>query len=255
MATTTHDFRQDRRSGPHDRRRDASLATRTDALETTPRGAAYAPAYVARGSLVEGVRVSWGGIWGGVLTAVGLLILMAALGLAVGITAADPQATDARTMGTAAGIWGGVSLLIALFVGGTVATRIGATYDGATGFWEGALVWVVSILLMAYLAASGVSNLVGGAFSLMDSASQAVGTMMQGQGDPVAAQANQAASRGQAAVEGLKQQFDSGMLQQKAAEAKPAASRTAWITFGALVLSLLAAVLGAMVGRRKHPVV
>ena len=43
----------------------------------------------------------------------------------------------------------------------------------------------------------------------------------------------------------------SGALQQKAEEVKPQASRAAWITFGALLLSLLAAVLGAMAGRRN----
>jgi uncharacterized protein involved in exopolysaccharide biosynthesis len=34
---------------------------------------------------------------------------------------------------------------------------------------------------------------------------------------------------------------------------KPTVSKAAWITFGALVLSLLAAVLGAMAGRRRPP--
>jgi hypothetical protein len=50
----------------------------------------------------------------------------------------------------------------------------------------------------------------------------------------------------------------SGALQQKAQELKPQATRTAWIAFGALVLSLAAAVLGATAGRRnpqKAPVV
>ena len=42
----------------------------------------------------------------------------------------------------------------------------------------------------------------------------------------------------------------SGALQQKAEEVKPEATKAAWITLGALVLSLLAAVLGAMTGRR-----
>ena len=35
---------------------------------------------------------------------------------------------------------------------------------------------------------------------------------------------------------------------------KPAATKTAWITFAALVLSLVTAVVGAMVGRRKPDV-
>jgi hypothetical protein len=43
----------------------------------------------------------------------------------------------------------------------------------------------------------------------------------------------------------------SGALQQKAEEVKPQATQAAWITFGALLLSLLAAVLGAMAGRRN----
>jgi hypothetical protein len=44
----------------------------------------------------------------------------------------------------------------------------------------------------------------------------------------------------------------SGALQQKAEEVKPQAAKAAWITLGALVLSLLAAVFGAMAGRRPE---
>src|SRR3954467_9089104 len=84
----------------------------------------------------EGLKVSWGGIWGGVLLAVGLLILLTALGLAVGVSAVQPGETEASTVGTGAGIWAGVSLLLALFVGGLAATRIGAITDRATGFFE-----------------------------------------------------------------------------------------------------------------------
>jgi hypothetical protein len=64
----------------------------------------------------EGMRVSWGGVFGGVLVALGFLLLMTALGVAVGISAAQPGETDAGTLGTGAGIWGGLSLLIALFL-------------------------------------------------------------------------------------------------------------------------------------------
>jgi hypothetical protein len=44
----------------------------------------------------------------------------------------------------------------------------------------------------------------------------------------------------------------SGALEQKAAEVKAQATKAAWITFAALLLSLLAAVLGAMSGRRDE---
>src|SRR5438270_3706408 len=101
----------------------------------------------------EGMRVSWGGIFGGVMVAVGLLLLLAALGLAIGITAVDRQSTQLGSLGVGAAIWTGVSLLLALFLGGLVSSRLGATYDRTTSFFEGFLVWIVSLLLVAYLAA------------------------------------------------------------------------------------------------------
>lgn len=262
----------------------------------------------------EGLRVSWGGIFGGVLLAVGLLILLTSLGLAVGVSAVQPGETEASTLGTGAGIWAAVSLLVALFVGGLAATRIGAISDGGTSFAEGALVWIVSILLMGYAATSGIGMLAGGAFKLLGGASQvasqAIGAAAggaAGQGgasvdtsgsvdqivqrlrdpgtaqkvasatglpqDQVQSSLNQTAQRVEAnrdnpaqaaseAKQGLSQLMSqatsSGALQQKAQQTaedvKPAATKTAWITFAALVLSLVTAVVGAMVGRRRPDV-
>ena len=245
----------------------------------------------------EGMRVSWGGVFGGVLVALGFLLLMTALGVAVGISAAQPGETEASTLGTGAGIWAAVSLLLALFIGGMVSTKIGAIFDGTTGFFEGALVWVVSVLLMLYFASSGVSMLAGGAFRMVGGAAQAVSAVVQNQNvevsggvdqilqrlkDPKTAQQiasatgmqqsevqaslsetaqrveNSRDNPTQAAAEakqGMAQLMEraksSGALQQKAEEVQPQASKAAWITFGALLLSLLAAVLGAMAGRRK----
>ena len=252
---------------------------------------------------VEGMRVSWGGIFGGVLSAVGLLLLLAALGVAIGISALEPGETRASTMSTGAGVWAGVSLLLALFVGGLAATRIGAVSDRTTAFFEGARVWVVTILLMGYLATIGISTVTGGVFNMLGGATQAVGTVMQAGGadvdlsgnvdqmlqrlrDPNTARQiaaatgmqqtdvqealNDAAQRveqtrdnpGQAATEArqrlarlVDQAKSSGALQQKAEQIQPEASRAAWMTLGALLLSLLAAVVGAMAGRRRERVV
>lgn len=221
MSTTASDYRYDRRAGRSDRRAANSVAA-----------AAVTPIPVA---VSDGMRVSWAGVWGGVLAAVGLLLLLAALGVAVGVTAADPANTDVATLGSAAGIWAGASLLLALFVGGLVSTRAGAIHDRATSFWEGFLVWVVSLLLVAYLASSGVTTLATGAMHLVG-----VDT----------AKANPAA-----VVEQIKStvQGTGEGLQQRAAQAQPTAARAAWATFGALFLSLLASVAGSSVGRRRLP--
>lgn len=145
---------------------------------------------------VEGLRVSWGGVWGGVLVSMGLLLLLGALGVAVGVSAIDPLEADPRAVMTAAGIWGGVSLLAALFVGGLVATRIGMVFDGATALFQGMLVWVVALLFMAAFAGSGIGLAPELSFDLTGS------------------------------------------------------SQAAWMGLGAMLLSLLAAISGAMAGRR-----
>ena len=248
----------------------------------------------------EGMRVSWGGIFGGVLVAIGLLMLLAALGVAIGISATDPGQTQARTLGTGAGIYAAVSLLLALFVGGLVSTRIGAIFDGTTGFFEGALVWVVSLIMVATMASSGISMLAGGAFKLVGGATEAIGAVVQAQGganadvsgsvdqmiarlkDPgtarqiasatgmseseVSSTLSETAQRVEnnrndpkkaaaEAKQGMTQLYDkaksSGALERKAEEVKPQATKAAWITFGALLLSLAAAVVGALAGRRN----
>jgi amino acid transporter len=150
----------------------------------------------------------------------------------------DPAGTEAAKLGTGAGVWAGVSLLLALFMGGFVSTRIGATYDSQTSFFAGFLVWVVSIVLVAYLAASGASSLTGGAFQLFTSA----GPQAQ----------EQAAATIQEKAQELQQKAPD--LQQKAQEVKPQATKAAWIAFGSLILSLLAALIGSAAGRRRHPV-
>src|SRR4051812_5801983 len=109
----------------------------------------------ARGGL-EGLRVSWGGVWGGVLMTMGTMLLLGALAVAIGATAIDPERADRGKVMTAAGIWGAASLLISLFMGGMVATRIGMVLDRATAAFEGMLVWIVTVMLMAAFAGSGL---------------------------------------------------------------------------------------------------
>jgi len=247
----------------------------------------------------EGLRVSWASIWAGVLVAAGLMLLLAALGVAVGVTSVDPGDTDAGKFGAGAAAWAATSLLLSLFIGGLVSTLSGAIYDRTTGLVEGVLVWVVSVLLFGWLATTGISMVAGGAFKLVTGVGAAAGMaagvvgqrvdvssgdvdqIVQRLNDPKTAQQISAATGipqpevqqtlsdtarkvdaakenpGQAAAEarnGVARLYDearsSGRLEQKAEEIRPAVARTAWGTFGSLVLSLVASVLGAFVGRR-----
>lgn len=249
----------------------------------------------------EGMKVSWGGVFAGVLVAMGIGMLLASLGVAIGISAVDPGETEASTIGIGAAIWGGLQLLVALFVGGMVATRVGAIIDRTTGFFEGVLVWVVSLIVMAYLAGSGIASMAAGTFSLLGGATQTLTEVVEGQGAPAdvdisgtvdemvaqlrspelvnrvasltglsvnetrdtlnetatrveanrndPARAAEEARRGVATL--VERARTSGALAAQAQRVQPEAASTAWLTFAALLLSLAAAVLGAMLGRSK----
>ena len=67
----------------------------------------------------------------------GTLLFLTTLGLAVGISAADPGKTDAGALGLGAAIWSGLALSIALFVGGMAVTRSACSTTVPTGAFEG----------------------------------------------------------------------------------------------------------------------
>jgi len=231
-------------------------------------------------------RVSWPGVWSGVLAVIGILLLLTALGLAIGTVTVDNA--DAATLGTGAGIWAAASLLIALFFGGMMATRLGMITDRSTGAYEGMLVWVLSVLLILYLAASGIGLLASGAFNMVSGAGRAVsaaagsGDLSEGNIDQMVARLRDPQTAQQiAAATGMSPSEVSSQLDQTAqavqnARDNPAqaasemrrrmselmaraptdriqraAGMSAWATFFALLLSLGAAIGGAMMGRRN----
>jgi len=243
----------------------------------------------------DGLRISWGGIWAGVLTVLGTLLFLTTLGLAVGISAADPGSTDAGTLGLGAAIWSAVALLIALFVGGMAATRLGMIYDRATGAFEGALVWVLSFVAILWLASSGVQLVASGISRVFSGVTQTIGSVTGGVDDlstgdveqmlarlndprtvgtissatgipeqEVRSSLGEMAQRVEAARDNPEQaaaevRRGAEQLMARARQQLPAAAervqdtatKTAWITFAAMLISLIAAVAGAMAGRKR----
>jgi len=244
---------------------------------------------------LDGLRISWGGVWAGVLTVLGTLLFLTTLGLAVGVSAVDPTNTDASTVGIGAAVWSAVSLLIALFIGGMAATRLGMIFDRATGAFEGALVWVVSFVAILWLASSGVQLVASGISQVFSGVTRTIasaggGLDELGSGDvnqilarlndprtartvaaatgipeqEVQSTLNDTAQRVQAARDNPQQataevRRGADQLMARAREQLPAmaeraqagATKAAWITFAAMLVSLLAAIGGAMLGRKR----
>lgn len=140
-------------------------------------------------------RISWGAIFAGAVAALGLWLMLYSFGLAVGLTALDPDNPGSlRSSGVFTGIWGLVSPLVALFVGGVVAGR-GA---GPTGRGEaavhGLVMWGLATVVGAFLVIAAVAAVIRGVASVGQAAVHAGGAAF-GAGDQRAPGAGAIAER------------------------------------------------------------
>ncbi len=126
-----------------------------------------------------GDRVHWGAILAGLVVTIGTELLLSAIGSAVGFTTianSGAPRSDASDVATGVGIWSIVSLFISLFIGGWVTSRACHYINRSTATLNGAILWATSIVLGAWLLASGVSGTFGiaasNAGSIVDRAQQ-----------------------------------------------------------------------------------
>jgi hypothetical protein len=118
-------------------------------------------------------RISWGALFGGVVLAMAVQILLSVLGVGIGLTTVDPASSgspSASSFGIGAGIWWTVSNLVALFVGGYVAARLAGVFQRGDGILHGLITWGFTLLLTFYLLTTAVGGVLGGAFSAIQGA-------------------------------------------------------------------------------------
>jgi hypothetical protein len=111
-------------------------------------------------------RVRWGPIIGGVATAMTTMLILSLFGLAVGLTtvnAGDAAATGSvpDNTGTMTAIWGAVSAIISFFIGGFVAGRTASVFSRGWGSMNGAMVFLIGVPIMLWLAAQGLGTVMG----------------------------------------------------------------------------------------------
>jgi hypothetical protein len=138
--------------------------------------------------VVERPRMSWGAIFGGAVTALGLWILLYAFGLAVGLSTLNPgNPGSARTAGIFTGAWALIAPLIALFVGGWVAGRGANIHARGEGAAHGLVMWGLTTLIGASMIGVAMSAVVGGAVSVgkaaVSAGGSAIGAAATGSGD------------------------------------------------------------------------
>jgi len=111
-------------------------------------------------------RVRWGPVIGGLATAITSMLILSLLGLAIGLTtvnAGDASATGTlpNNTGPATAIWGAVSAIISFFLGGFVAGRTASVFSRGWGSLNGAMVFLICVPVMLWLAGQGLGTLMG----------------------------------------------------------------------------------------------
>ena len=114
----------------------------------------------------------------------GTMLLLTALGLAIGITAVgDPRAATHNTvtgLGIGAGIWAALTLLIAYFLGGLVSTTVTDRPDRAGALIHGALVWTLASVFLLWLLGQGISLGLSGLFGALGGLTRTAATVATG---------------------------------------------------------------------------
>jgi hypothetical protein len=104
-------------------------------------------------------HISWGAIFGGTFVALGLWILLHALGLAAGLTAIDPEdPSSLRSVGIGTGIWSIIAPLLALFCGAFVCARTAGVIDRGTGALHGAVLWGLTTVAGTVLVSMAIAS-------------------------------------------------------------------------------------------------
>jgi len=135
-------------------------------------------------------RVSWGSVFGGVVTVMAISVLLTILASSISLFMLDPQAEHpASGIGTNVGIWTAVSFIISFTAGGFVAGKLA----GADGMIHGFLVWATTTILTVILTFSLISGAVKLTGNILGSVSSVAGHVISGVGSAVGSGVSKAA--------------------------------------------------------------
>ena len=175
-------------------------------------------------------RVQFGPILAGIITTIASMLILTVLGVAIGSSALEPR-DSGETIGTAAAIWGIVSALVSFLLGGWVAAKTAAVAGTGSGLINGLMVGAGVLVLVLWLAGSGVSGLIG-----------SLGTGIE---DIINLAEEQGVSVDQAQAEQAAQQVDPN-------QAFDTVQEGSWWTLLGLVLPLAAAGAGGVLGHNER---
>jgi MFS family permease len=103
--------------------------------------------------------IRWGAVLAGLVVAIASLTLLSILGTAIGLTA-EPVVAGEFDLGLATTVWGFATAALAFLAGGLVA-GVASTRTPGAGIFNGMMVGVSAIAVLALAVGMGIGNLLG----------------------------------------------------------------------------------------------
>ncbi len=203
-------------------------------------------------------HVSWGAILAGTVVVLVVQLTLAMLGLGIGLYAMEPGEGPTAGLGFGALIWWVLSAIVALFLGGWVASRLSGIQTKADGMLHGFVTWGLASLVTVTLLTTTVGAFIGGGLSLIQGAGSAAGKSAQLSPElrqELENQLRQYFPEQQPQVSPEQKQRLQEQGREIAEKAKTGAARGALGSFIVLILGGAAAAFGGAAGRTRAPVI
>lgn len=195
-------------------------------------------------------RVSWGAIFAGAVMALATYLILTLLGAAIGLTVSDRVNTD--NLQTGGAIWAVASTIIALFFGGWVTTQCTVGENKLEAVVHGVITWGLVLALLLGLLGMGVR---AGFSAMAGMAGLGIETARATTPEDWEAAARRAGIS-QETINDMRQRAQNAPAEARRTAEDPAtraavadrATEATWWTLLGTVLSMAAAVAGALVG-------
>lgn len=113
--------------------------------------------------------ISWSAIFAGTVSVLAILLVLNLIGVSIGLFSFDPASSDNPTkgLGTGSFVWWVITNIIALFLGGFVAGRVGAALTKCSAMIHGFMTWALYALVSVWLLTSAIGSVFSGLGSLV----------------------------------------------------------------------------------------
>ncbi len=194
-------------------------------------------------------RVSWGAIFAGAVMAMAVYLVFTLLGGAIGLSVSNQ--TDSETLSTGAGIWAVVTTILALFVGGWVTSQCTVGENKMEAVVHGIITWGIVLFMTVWLVTAGMSSGFSAMWGLASFTNEAAAAT-NGNWQDMARQAGVS----EATITEWQQEAATARESASQAVNDPAnreaareyATTATWYTLLGTVLSMCAAIGGAILG-------